>query len=87
MSTIRTGVHHVGIGCSGKPCRAVQIALAWISAPDIRSSPVTDVGWTSPRVGAAGPITTMRFLNVPVRKLLLRTSEYDVVWIVPGPPW
>ena len=86
MSAIISGVHQVGSGCSGKPCSAVQIAFAWISAPDIRSWPVTEVGWTSPRVGAAGPITTVRPLNVPVRKLPSWTSEYEEVGIVPGPP-
>ena len=82
---------------SGLSCIAVQIALAWISGPDIRLEPLVGVGWRSCRVGAEAPITTIlprtdagskrsRFLatrsaNERVSKRAGTAAEVD-----PGPP-
>ena len=66
---------------------AVQIAFAWISAPDMSSSPPIGVGWTSWSVGAEAPTTTIwpritRAGHAP----LLRRQTNETVSIVPGGP-
>ena len=71
---------------SGSPCRAVQIAFAWTSAPAISSRPPTGVVCTSRSVGAEAPTTTMRSRNTRAGTSPLTTSEKETVLIVPGGP-
>ena len=75
-----------GICRSGLPCSAVQIALAWISAPGICRSPGADVGWTSCSAGAVAPTTTIlpRSSAAPTRPSSTSANEY--VGIVPVGP-
>ena len=47
---------------SGKPRRAVEIAFAWISGPDM-TAPV-GVAWMSWSDGAVAPMTTTLSLNM-----------------------
>ena len=72
---------------SGKPRRAVEIALAWISGPDISPSPVVGVGCTSCRLGAEAPITTVRPRNRESLRRARSACENDTVVNVPGGPW
>ena len=86
-STIRSTSSHGGADSSGSPRRTVSSALAWISAPAISSSPpVVEVGWTSCRDGADGPITTSLSLNVPGGVFPSTTFENEMLLIVPGGP-
>ena len=71
---------------SGVPRSSVEIAFAWISAPDISSSYDIDVEWTSCRLGADGPMTTSLPRKAEAGTLPASTREKEYVGMVPGPP-
>jgi hypothetical protein len=73
-------------GFRGSPSRTVSIAFAWISGPDISSSPVVEVGWTSCSEGAVAPMTTILSLKNPGSVSPRTTVEYETDSIVPGGP-
>ena len=59
----------------GKPRRAVAIALAWISGPDM-TAPV-GVAWMSWSDGAVAPITTTLSLKTLGGTTPFSTREYE----------
>ena len=67
---------------SGKPSRAVEIALAWISGPDM-TEPV-GVAWMSWSEGAVAPMTTTLSLNTRGGTFPSSTREYEYELTVPG---
>ncbi len=76
ISAIRKRSSASGVDWSGKSSRAVAIALALISDPDIRlSDPLVGVSTTSFRVGSDAPTTTTLFLKVPGGNWPFRTRE------------
>ena len=75
-----------GASRSGIPRSAVEIALAWISGPDISWSLAVGVAWTSWSVGALAPITTMRLRSFSGSTRPLTRSEKWYVGTVPRGP-
>ena len=64
ISAIRRRSRPSGVDLSGKSSRAVAIAFALTSEPDMRlSEPLTGVSTTSLRVGSDAPTTTTLFLK------------------------
>ena len=78
--------NHAGALRSGRSCIAVQIALAWISGPDITWFAAAGVACTSWSAGAEAPTTTILPRILSSGTWPSRTSENDTVGIVPGGP-
>ena len=77
---------HHGAVRSGRRWSAVQIALAWISGPDMTWSSAAGVACTSCSAGAEAPTTTTRSRTSAGSTLPLTRLENETVSIVPGPP-
>ena len=69
---------------SGKPFSAVEIALAWISGPDMTEP--RGVAWMSWSDGAVAPMTTTLSLNTLGGTWPFSTREYEYALTVPGRP-
>ena len=68
------------------PRIAVSATFAWISAPDMTSSPDPATAWTSCSDVAVGPITTSLLRNADGGTFPSITREYEYEVIVPGRP-
>ena len=71
---------------SGSARVAVQIAFAWISGPDMRSSLAAGVACTSWSDGDVAPTTTILPRKTAGSTRPRMRSENETVRIVPGPP-
>ena len=77
---------HDGALRSGKPWSTVWIAFAWISAPDISTSPEVEVAWTSCSVGAVPPTTTVAPRTTAGSNFPVSTCEKERNGTAPGGP-
>ena len=62
---------------SGRPWSVVQIALAQISAPEMRLLPLVGVAYTSCRDGSVTPTTTIRPRRADALTVPFRTSTNE----------